>query len=96
MNVLSTRIVGMAKRLLVEQDPVDQELSSHDVIDAILAAKEEWLAAREYFDNATDPDLIDHAIFSIEAAERKYMYLLKQAKDKGVFLNDTDFLNGLH
>lgn len=37
-----------------------------------------------YFNNATDPELIDHAILLLEAAERKYMFLLNEAKDKGL------------
>lgn len=50
---------------------------------AIEKARAEWLAARTYFDNVTDPDLIDHAIYTIEAAERKYMYLLRHAEEFG-------------
>jgi|LSQX01.2.fsa_nt_gb hypothetical protein len=46
------------------------------------AAKKDWLAARSYFDSLSDPDLVDYAVYSIEAAERKYMYLLKQLKSE--------------
>ena len=35
-----------------------------------------------YFNFATDPDLVDFAIYEIEASKRKYAYLLKLAKDK--------------
>ncbi|MDI9419007.1 MAG: YaaL family protein [Firmicutes bacterium] len=45
-------------------------------------AKDAWLAARSYFDSLTDPELIDYAIYSLEAAERKYMYLLKKYKSQ--------------
>ena len=45
-------------------------------------AKNDWQAARSYFDNLTDPELIDYAIYSLEAAERKYMYLLKKYKSR--------------
>jgi hypothetical protein len=37
-----------------------------------------------YLDSVTDPDLVDHAIYSMEAAEKKYIYLLKQAKKDGL------------
>lgn len=50
---------------------------------AVEQARNEWLCARAYFDNVTDPDLIDHAIYSIEAAERKYMFLLRRAGELG-------------
>jgi hypothetical protein len=45
------------------------------------AAKQEWLDAQSYFNNATEPDLVDHAILSLQAAERKYMYWLKRMKN---------------
>lgn len=43
-------------------------------------ARREWLAARTYFENVTDPDLVDHAIAVLAAAEKKYMVLLKHAR----------------
>lgn len=50
------------------------------------AARREWLGYRAYFDCVDDPELIDHAIYSIQAAERKYMYLLRRARMAGVDL----------
>ncbi len=47
-------------------------------------ARDEWLAAKNYFEMVSDPDLVDHAIYLLEAAERKYMYLLKRAKKEGL------------
>ncbi|WP_078811038.1 DUF2508 family protein [Selenihalanaerobacter shriftii] len=43
-------------------------------------ARQEWLEARQYFERVNDPDLIDYAIYSLEAAESKYNYLLKEAR----------------
>ena len=37
--------------------------------------------AQNYFNQATDPELVDHAILSVQVAERKYMYWLKQIKN---------------
>jgi len=48
------------------------------------AARGEWLRASAYFNDVTDPDLVDHAIYCVEAAERKYMYLLKKARRYGI------------
>ncbi len=45
------------------------------------AAKQEWLNAQSYFNHATEPELVDHAILSLQAAERKYMYWLKRMKN---------------
>lgn len=47
---------------------------------ALNAAKKEWSIAQEYFNLVSEPDLIDYAIFNEKACEKKYMYLLKQAK----------------
>ncbi|HEX3048321.1 MAG TPA: YaaL family protein [Bacillota bacterium] len=47
-------------------------------------AQREWKYARLYFDSVTDPDLIDHAIYNLEATEKKYTYLLKQAREIGI------------
>lgn len=48
--------------------------------DAVNQAREEWQNARKLFNDVSDPDLIDYAIFREEAARRRYIYLLKQAK----------------
>ncbi|NLG83769.1 MAG: YaaL family protein [Firmicutes bacterium] len=53
-----------------------------DLATAIAAAREEWLTAQRFFECVSEPDLVDQAIYSIEAAERKYMYLLRLAKTK--------------
>ncbi len=54
--------------------------------DAVADARRDWLAAKSYFEAVTDPDLIDHAIYMLEAAERKYMFLIKRAKAEGLTL----------
>lgn len=40
----------------------------------------DWQAAENYFDNVADPDLIDFAIYDMEAAKKKYVYMLKKAR----------------
>jgi len=42
-------------------------------------ARRDWQDAIRRFEQATDPDLIDSAIFAIESAEKRYIYLLKNA-----------------
>jgi len=42
-------------------------------------ALREWQAATAYFENVTDPALVDYAVFDMEAAQKRYMYLLKGA-----------------
>lgn len=43
-------------------------------------ARDEWNAAERYFQAVSDPELVDHAIFSLEAARRKYLYLFRQLR----------------
>ncbi len=52
--------------------------------DVVEQARQEWLAAQSYYNSVTDSDLIDHAVYLMQAAEKKYIYLLKQARQKGV------------
>ncbi|GEM_PF-3301720 len=54
------------------------------LLQELAQAREEWQSAHSYFNNATDPELVDHAVLLLEAAERKYMYLLKEVKAKGL------------
>lgn len=52
--------------------------------EAVEAARQEWVAARNYFDQVVDPDLVDFAVLSIGAAEKRYMFLLSEARRAGV------------
>lgn len=47
----------------------------------IKKAHADWRAAENYFDNVDDPDLIDFAIYDMEAAKKKYVYMLKKARE---------------
>ena len=49
---------------------------------AVNAALKEWKDAVRYFENVKDPELVDFAIFEMEAARRKYMFLLKRIKQR--------------
>ncbi|MFZ5351185.1 MAG: DUF2508 family protein [Bacillota bacterium] len=59
----------------------------NDLIYIIEKASQEMQDAQNFFDNVTDPELIDHAIFRMEAAKSKYAFLLKKAKDNGARIN---------
>lgn len=47
-------------------------------------ARQEWLGAQHYYNSVSDKDLVDHAVYMMQAAEKKYVYLLKQARQQGV------------
>lgn len=61
----------------------NKEKQKDDVLlESIQKAQKEWNDKENYFDFATDTDLVDFAIYDIEASKRKYAYLLKLIKEK--------------
>jgi len=44
----------------------------------ICEALQAWKDASRFFESAGDSELIDYAIYDMEAARRKYMFLLRQ------------------
>jgi hypothetical protein len=58
------------------------------LLETLELACREWKYARLYFNCVTDPDLIDHAVFYIGATEKKYMYLLKRAREEGLNIDN--------
>jgi hypothetical protein len=52
-----------------------------DIYINIENAKREWEDAKNIFENVSQPDLVDYAIYKVEAAEKKYIYLLRQIKN---------------
>lgn len=68
--------------------PVQRHVDPNgELVDLVERARLDWMAAKSYFDNVSDPDLIDHAIHSVDAAEKKYVYLLRQARELNVSLH---------
>ena len=57
---------------------------AQQILEAVEQARRDWQASHAYFNNVTSPDLIDHAIYQIQAAERKYVYLLRRAHELGL------------
>lgn len=45
-------------------------------------AKKQWQLAQAYFENVKDPELVDLAINNLEAAEKRYNYLLRQIREQ--------------
>ncbi len=53
------------------------------LVSAVEYARQEWRQAINEMNNI-DSDLTDYAILKASAAERRYMALLKQAKNEGI------------
>lgn len=52
-----------------------------DIKEHLSKAHLEWQEAQVYFNNVSEPELVDHAAFLLRAAESKYMYLLRKYKE---------------
>ncbi len=56
----------------------------HSLLRRVEQARREWLEAQDYYDAVSDPDLVDYAVHMMQAAEKKYMFLLKAARARGI------------
>lgn len=68
-----------------------EELDGKDACRLILEiekARNEWAIALQKLDYVLERDQIDYAIYSLEAAEKRYEMLLRQAKKYGVSMKD--------
>lgn len=79
-NVLSTLFNEVSSRIFPDAEEVEEE----ELVSTIDDARREWLSACSFFNEVSDPDLVDMAIYSMDAAEKRYIYLLKLAKVKGL------------
>lgn len=59
------------------QDRPQEEQELHEQVDL---AHREWIAAQQYFQSVCEPELVDHAVHSIIAAEQRYTYLLRKLR----------------
>lgn len=55
-------------------------------VENIQTAKTEWEQARNYFSSVSDPDLVDYALYKMQASEAFYTYLIKRAKKEKIHI----------
>lgn len=67
----------------------DESQKQKPLLDVVEDAKREWEDAHNLFEEATDPLLIEHAIHRLDAAEKKYMYLLSSAGKERIINHDV-------
>ncbi|WP_018131368.1 YaaL family protein [Effusibacillus pohliae] len=63
-----------------DKEPSDEE----KFLEELRQAHQDWILAQQRIDLLSDPDLIDHAIYVLEAAEKKYSFYLRKAREKGI------------
>ncbi len=82
-NVLAGFSSLSSKILLTNSPDKIENNEEEELFHTIEQARQDLTVAERFFNDVTDPDLVDHAIFALEAAEKKYSYLLKQARKMG-------------
>lgn len=68
----------------ISQTKAQETNEDKELAQCVIEAYEEWQSAENFFHSVSDPDLIDHAIYKLEATKARYVYLLKQAKAEGI------------
>ena len=66
------------------EDGLDPE--GRELVAAVADARGEYQLAVNYFHCVSDPELVEHAVLRLAAAERRYAYLLGQARRAGIRL----------
>jgi len=73
------------KEIFLTSEILNEDIEkTPSLVELVNKAKEDWFDAKRFFDEVTDPDLVDYAIYRIESAEKKYIYLLKLASTEKV------------
>lgn len=71
--------MGIFKTRELTQD----ELRRAELQEAIVEVRRGLNAARNEFQNASEPELVDAAAFQIKSLEARYSYLLRVAREEG-------------
>ncbi len=79
MNFLERIFINLRLNFDQNEDKYIIGLSNSRLIDQ---AKQDWIDAENIFNEAIDERLVDYAIYEMEAAERKFMHLINQEKNK--------------
>lgn len=62
----------------IKKDKEVQE--KEEMLKIIASAHKQWKEKESLFQTVTDPDLVDYAIYQMEASRLKYIYLLKKMR----------------
>lgn len=77
-------ILQSAKGYLAERFVQEEKQALPALPDVVDQARKEWLDAQHYYNTVSDKDLVDHAVYLMQATEKKYVYLLKTARREGI------------
>jgi hypothetical protein len=65
----------------VIEDKVDEK---QEFFNQVRKAHKDWQIAIDNFNHYIDPDMIDYAVYDIDAAEKKFIYLIKKARKENL------------
>jgi hypothetical protein len=68
----------------------DERNDKYKLWQEIRKAHAEWQLAQQRLDYVLEPEQIDYAIYALEAAEKRYEMLLREAKKTRLSLIDSD------
>ncbi|WP_425446846.1 YaaL family protein [Dethiothermospora halolimnae] len=83
-NTLYETLNNKFKSFFSRNNINEQKDDDKDLLYMLNRAHEDWQDAEDYFNNVTESDLIDYAVFKLEATKKRYSYLLKEARKKGI------------
>lgn len=64
--------------------PEEPPPGASEDLELVRQAHQDWLTAKAYFESVSDPELVDHAIALLTAAEQRYAYLIRRARRHGL------------
>lgn len=67
-----------------KKSKLEKEKDKQKLIREIRRAQIDVETAEHFFQFVSDPELVDVAIYELEAKKSKYRYLLRMAKEKGI------------
>ncbi len=70
---------NILRRLLPREEPLSPPESYYL---PVKQAWQEWQDAKQRFNQVSDPGMVDYAVYSLQAAERRYIYLLQKAREE--------------
>lgn len=79
------QLVELIKRLIGEKtQQISPEEERESYLRNVDRAREEWQQALQNFDYYMGRDLIDFGVYQINAAEKKYIHLLNEARNHNI------------
>ena len=79
MKWLQRIMDNISRRLLPKEEPLSPPESYYL---PVKQAWQEWQDAKQRFNQVSEPGMVDYAVYSLQAAERRYIFLLQKAREE--------------